>query len=167
MASSQVCEALAFINKDEGVREMEEVLEINGGALLMSLMDESSPSDESDIDERLDGLIRSFEAEIISGSKMEGHDDSSDSGSQQELMSNIEEDAESCSWNMGQDYWASSPSSDHGFGVEWVDMDLMPSSPFDYGSSWCVDPCGDEMGVVVVDNFNMVCEGVFHMEEHA
>ena len=130
--ASQVCETLAFINGDDEVREME-VLQIKG-ALLMSLMEES-PSDESD-DDRLNTLIRSFEAEI-SGSKMQGHDSAS-TGS--ELASNIGEDTQS--WNMGhvdgQDYWAS--SSDE-FGVEWVDMDFMPCSPCD-DKSWCIDPYG-------------------------
>ncbi|KAJ1434240.1 hypothetical protein SESBI_05586 [Sesbania bispinosa] len=65
----------------------------------------------------------------ISGNKMGDHDSASTGSSQ--LMSNVEDDAESCNTGHmeGQDYyWVS--SSDE-FGVEWVDMDLMPSSPFD------------------------------------
>lgn len=132
--ASQVCETLAFINGDDGVSGME-VMEING-SLLMSLMEEP-PSDEND-DDRLNSLIRSFEAEIISGSKMDGHDSAS-TGS--ELVSNIGEDNNQ-SWNIGQmdgqDCWASSSE----FGEEWVHMDFMPSSPCD-DRSWFIDPYGD------------------------
>ncbi|OIW11623.1 hypothetical protein TanjilG_31902 [Lupinus angustifolius] len=133
---SQVCEALAFMNGDDGVSEME-VMEING-ALLMSLMEES-PSDESD-DDRLDNLIRSFEAEITSGSKkMEGHN-SACIGS--EFVSNIGE--ENQSWIIGemdgQDCWGSSSE----FGMEWVDMDVITYSPCD-NRSWFIDPHGDVM----------------------
>ncbi|KAK7324444.1 hypothetical protein VNO77_28000 [Canavalia gladiata] len=154
--ASQVCETLAFINGDDGVRGME-VLQING-ALLMSLMDESSPSDESD-DDRLDSLIRSFEAEI-SGSKMGDHDSTS-IGS--ELMNNMEEEGTNQSWNMGefdgQEYWVSSSE----FGVEkWVDMDLMPSSPFE-DRSWCIDSCQDERDGMV--NSLKVYDGLY-MGEH-
>ncbi|TKY49296.1 hypothetical protein E2542_SST26725 [Spatholobus suberectus] len=144
--ASQVCETLAFINGDDGVRGVE-ALQING-ALLMSLMEEPSPSDEND-DDRLDSLIRSFEAEI-SESKMGDHDTAS-TGS--ELMSNMEECATQ-SWNMGEidgvECWAS-----------WVDMDLLPSSPFE-DRSWCVDPCGDEFAMA--NNFS-VCDG-FALGEH-
>ncbi|XP_061352169.1 uncharacterized protein LOC133297118 [Gastrolobium bilobum] len=150
--ASQVCETLAFINDDDGVRGME-VLEING-ALLMSLMEES-PSEESDND-RLDSLIRSFEAEI-SGNKIMGCHDSAST----ELMSNIEEDTQL--WNIGemdgQDYWASSCE----FEVEFVDMDLMPSSPCDDGS-WFIDPFDDEKNNGMANNL-MVYDG-FAMGEH-
>lgn len=134
--TSQVCETLAFINGDDGVSGME-VMEING-SLLTSLMEEP-PSDEND-DDRLDSLIRSFESEI-SGSKMEGQGhDLAFTGS--ELVTNIGEDNNQL-WNMGQmdgqDCWASSSE----FGVEWVDMDLMPSSPCD-DRSWFIEPYGDE-----------------------
>ena len=135
--ASQVCETLAFINGDDG-------LKING-ALLMSLMEEPSPSDESD-DDRLDSLIRSFEAEI-SGSKMGDHHDSSSIGSEILMSNNIIEECASQSWNnnMGEidgvECWANSSSSE--FGVEWVDMDFVPSSPFE-DRSWNLDPCGDE-----------------------
>ncbi|KAK7244013.1 hypothetical protein RIF29_38830 [Crotalaria pallida] len=145
--ASQVSEILAFNNgEDDGVSEME-VMEING-SLLMSLMEES-PCDESD-DDQLDSLIKSFEAEI-SGSKMDGHDSAS-TGSEL-VISNIGEDTQS--WNIGemdgQDYyWASSSE----FGVEWVDMDLMPSSPFD-DKSWLIDHYGDGMDNKVYDGFAM------------
>ncbi|XP_027344027.1 uncharacterized protein LOC113856426 [Abrus precatorius] len=152
--ASQVCETLAFINGDDGVSGME-VLQING-SLLMSLMDESLLDDESD-DDRLDSLIRSFEAEI-SGSKMGDHDSTS-IGS--EFMSNMEEGATQ-SWEIGeidgQEYWASSSE----FGVEWVDMDFMPSSPFQ-DRSWCVDTYGDERDGIA--NTLKVCDG-FAMGEH-
>ncbi|KAK7401709.1 hypothetical protein VNO78_13406 [Psophocarpus tetragonolobus] len=139
--ASQVCETLALINGDDGVP-------ING-ALLMSLMEEPSPGDESD-DDRLDSLIRSFEAEI-SGSKM-GDDDvfsSSIVGSEFISNNNMEECAttQSGSYNMveidyhGVECWGNSSSE---FGVEWVDMDFVPSSPYE-DRNWCVvDPCGDE-----------------------
>ncbi|CAL0326467.1 unnamed protein product [Lupinus luteus] len=134
---SQVCETLAFMNGDDGLSEME-VMEING-ALLMSLMEES-PSDESD-DDRLDNLMRSFEAEIRSGSKnMEGHNYSASIGS--EFVSNIGEDTQS--WIIGemdgQDCWTSSSE----FGMEWVDMDVIAYSPCD-NRSWFIDTHGDVM----------------------
>lgn len=142
MASHQVCETLAFINDDDGVKGME----ING-ALLMSLMEES-PSDERN-DERLDTLMKSFEAEI-SGSKMMGGHDSSGS----KLMSHDEDGESSCntSYVEGQDSWASISSSDE-YGVEWVDMDLIPSSPFN-DEGWYTDPCGHEY-----DGFEMAEQG--------
>ncbi|ESW21325.1 hypothetical protein PHAVU_005G061600 [Phaseolus vulgaris] len=129
--ASQMCESLALIKGDDE-------LQING-ALLMSLMEEPSPSDESD-DDRLDSLIRSFEAEI-SGSKMGDHDDSASSTGSEMFESNDMEESGTQSLNMGEiEYWANSSSE---FGVGWVDMDLVPSSPFE-DRSWCVDPCGEE-----------------------
>ncbi|RDX71763.1 hypothetical protein CR513_48839, partial [Mucuna pruriens] len=152
---SQVCETLAFINGDDG-------MQING-ALLMSLMEEPSPSDhhESDDDDRLDSLIRSFEAEI-SGSKMGDHDSTSSMGSEL-IMSNNMEECATQSWNMGEvdhgmECWASSSE----FGVEWVGMDLVPPSPFE-DRSWCFDPCGDEY-YAMANNFK-VYDG-FALGEH-
>ncbi|KAG4947492.1 hypothetical protein AAZX31_15G232500 [Glycine max] len=136
--ASQVCETLTFINGDDG-------LKINGALLMSSLMEEPSPSDESD-DDRLDSLIRSFEAEI-SGSKMGDHHDSSSIGSEILMSNNIMEECATQSWNNnmgeidGMECWAHSSSSE--FGVEWVDMDFVPSSPFE-DRSWNLDPCGDE-----------------------
>ncbi|KAL2331216.1 hypothetical protein Fmac_018797 [Flemingia macrophylla] len=142
---SQVCETLAFIN-GEGVRGVE-ALQING-ALLMSLMEESSPSDHHESDDaRLDSLIRSFEAEISGSNKMGcevNHDHDHDLSSKgSEFVSKMEECTTQTTWNiMGEvdevEYWGSSPSE---FGVEWMDMDLVP---FEDRSNWCVDPCGDE-----------------------
>ncbi|KAL1299858.1 hypothetical protein HN51_044406 [Arachis hypogaea] len=157
MASHQVCETLGFINGDD------EVMEING-AFLISLMDESSFDDDHDAaesdddhDDRLNSLIRSFEAEIItSGSNnnknMElGHGDYSES-----------------SWTMmghvdGQDYLASSNDE---FGVEWVDMDFVPSSPCDHhdNSCWCIDDPYD--GVVVENNSLKDYEGYVIEEQN-
>ncbi|CAJ1957850.1 unnamed protein product [Sphenostylis stenocarpa] len=128
--ASQTGDGLAFINGDDG-------LQING-ALLMSLMEEPAASCEGD-DDRLDSLIRSFEAEI-SGSKMEDHDDSASSTGSEMFMSNDMEECGTQSWNMGEIEWGNSSSE---FGVGWVDMDLVPSSPFE-DKSWCVDPCGEE-----------------------
>ncbi|CAI8595326.1 unnamed protein product [Vicia faba] len=133
--ASQVCESLAYD------------VEIKGDNLLMSLMEEL-PCDEND-DERLDSLIRSFEAEI-SETKMGDHDDST-SIELLQMKRNIEENYNE-SWNIGQD-----------FGVEWVDMDLIPSFQFDDGSWECF---GDEKDVMMVDHL-MVCDDGFDMEEHA
>ncbi|RHN74707.1 hypothetical protein MtrunA17_Chr2g0313251 [Medicago truncatula] len=135
--ASQVCETLAY---DVEMK----------GDLLMSLMEEL-PCDESN-DERLDSLIRSFEAEI-SESKMGGHDNSTCIGSQ--LKSNFEEYYNE-SWNIGQVV----EEGYHDFGVEWVDMDMMTSFQFDDGSNW-----GDEKDVMI-DHF-MVGDDGFDMEEHA
>ncbi|CAL5187234.1 unnamed protein product [Lathyrus oleraceus] len=132
--ASQGCETLAYDVK------------IKGDNLLMTLMEEL-PCDEND-DERLDSLIRSFEAEI-SESKMGGHDDST-SIELLQMKSNFEESYnESC--NIGQ--------VDE-FGVEWVDMDLIPSFQFDDGSWECF---GDEKDVMV--DHLMVCDDGFNMEE--
>ncbi|XP_020233609.1 uncharacterized protein LOC109813767 [Cajanus cajan] len=157
---SQVCETLAYINGDEGVRGME-ALQING-ALLMSLMEESSPSDnhdESD-DDRLDSLIRSFEAEISGSNKMGGDHDHDLASKGSEFVSKMEECANQ-TWNImgdvdGVEYWGSSSSE---FGVEWVDMDLVP---LEDRSNWCVDPCGDEYAMA--NNFK-VYDG-FALGEH-
>ncbi|KAE9585102.1 hypothetical protein Lal_00018240 [Lupinus albus] len=128
--ASQICEALAFMNGDDGVSEME----ING-AILMSLMEESL-SDESDDDDRLDKLIRSFEAEIKSESKkMEGHNSAS---TRSEIVSNIGEDTQS--WIRGE------MDGQDSFEMEWVDMDIITYSPCD-NSTWFIDPYGD-----VIDN---------------
>ncbi|CAL5187236.1 unnamed protein product [Lathyrus oleraceus] len=137
--ASQGCETLAYD------------VEIKGDNLLMSLMEEL-PCDEKD-DERLDSLIRSFEAEI-SESKMSDHDDSK-SIELLQMKSNFDESCNE-SWNIGQ------VDEGHDFGVEWVDMDLMPSFQFDDGS-W--ESCGDEMSVMV--DHLMVCDDGFDMEEHA
>jgi len=128
--ASQIFEGLALIKGNDG-------LQING-ALLMSLMEEPSPCDESD-DDRLDSLIRSFEAEI-SGSKMGDHDDSASSTGSEMYESNDMEECATQTLNMGEIDWANSSSE---FGVGWVDMDLVPSSPFE-DKSWCVDPYGEE-----------------------
>ncbi|CAK8534845.1 unnamed protein product [Lathyrus sativus] len=134
--ASQVCETLAYDVK------------IKGDNLLMSLMEEL-PCDEND-DERLDSLIRSFEAEI-SENKMGDHDDST-SIELLQMKSNFEENYHESSWNIGQV---------DDFGVEWVDMDLIPSFQFDDGSWECF---GDEKDVIVVDHL-MVCDDGFNMEE--
>jgi len=119
----------------------------------MSLMEEL-PCDESN-DERLDSLIRSFEAEI-SESKMGGHDNSTCIASQ--LKSNFEEDYNE-SWNIEQ------VVEGHDFGVEWVDMDLMPSFQFDEGNWEAIESFGDEKEMMV--DHLMVCDNGFDMEEHA
>jgi len=139
--ASQVCETLAYD------------VEIKGD-LLMSLMEEL-PCDESN-DERLDSLIRSFEAEI-SESKMAGHDNSTCIGSQ--LKSNFEEYYDE-SWNIGQVM-----EEGHDFGVEWVDMDLMTSFQFNDASWEAIESCGHEKDVMV--DHLMVCDDGFDMEEHA
>ncbi|MED6197123.1 hypothetical protein PIB30_053736 [Stylosanthes scabra] len=152
---NQVCEALGFINGGD-----DEVMEINGD-LLMSLMDESSLVDdhhheaESDDDQdRLNSLIRSFEAEIASGTNNKKNSESLDQ-----------------SWTMttghveGQDYYLAS-SKDDEFGVEWVNMDFMPSSPSDHhDNSWCIDdPYYYDDGVLDVENSLKEYEG-YAMEE--
>ena len=139
--ASQVCETLAY---DVEMK----------GDLLMSLMEEL-PCDESN-DERLDSLIRSFEAEI-SESKMGGHDNSTCIGSQ--LNSNFKEDY-SESWNIGRVV-----EEGYDFGVEWVDMDLIPSFQFDDGSWEAIESFGDEKEVMV--DHLMVCDDGFDMGEHA
>ncbi|XP_058745191.1 uncharacterized protein LOC131617936 [Vicia villosa] len=138
---SQVCETLAYD------------VEIKGDNLLMSLMEEL-PCDEND-DERLDILIRSFEAEI-SESKMGDHDDLTSIESLQ-MKRNFEENYNE-SWNIGQ------VGEEHEFGVEWVDMDLIPSFQFDDGGWECF---GDEKDVMV--DHLMVCDYGFEFdrEEHA
>jgi len=140
--ASQVCETF---DRDVEIK----------GDLLMSLMEEL-PCDENN-DERLDSLIRSFEAEI-SESKMDGHDNSTCLGSQ--LKNNCEENY-SESWNNGQVM-----EEGYDFGVEWVDMDLMTSFQFNDGSNWGdIESCGDEKDVMV--NHFLVCDDGFDMEEHA
>lgn len=132
--ASQVCENLAFINGHDEVKGME-FFQING-ALLTTLMEES-PCDESHFDDRLDSIIRSLEAEINISTT-----DGSDSASMEsESVSNVEDFGQS--WSMGQmdgqDFWAPCDCE-----MEWVGMDVMPSSPSDQGS-WCIDSYGDEM----------------------
>jgi len=139
--ASQVCENFAYD------------VEIKGD-FLMSLMEEL-PCDESN-DERLDSLIRSFEAEI-SENKMGGHDNSTCLGSQ--LKSNFEQDYSEL-WNIGQVM-----EEGHDFGVEWVDMDLIPSFQVDDASWEPIDSFGDEKDVMV--GHFMVCDDGFDMEEHA
>ncbi|QCE10539.1 hypothetical protein DEO72_LG10g1769 [Vigna unguiculata] len=115
-------------------------LQING-AFLMSLMEEPSASDEGD-DERLDSLIRAFEAEISGNNKMEDDDNDNDdsaSSTGSELMFERNE-CGSESWKMEEIDWSNSSGE---FGEGWVDMDLVPSSPFE-DRSWCVEPCGEE-----------------------
>ncbi|KAI4323118.1 hypothetical protein L6164_022749 [Bauhinia variegata] len=154
--STQVCENLAMINGDDEVKEME-LFGINGD-LLLSLMEESQ-DDESDDDDRLDSLIRSLEAEI-SGTAME--DELASNGSQPQ-------DGQS-SWIIGaiedgQDYWAESSCD---LDMECVDMDVMPSSPWD-ARSWCIDSYGGEMDgisdILYVNNLKM--ENGFAMGEQA
>ncbi|XP_047182677.1 uncharacterized protein LOC124848895 [Vigna umbellata] len=124
--ASEVCEGLAFIKGDDG-------LQING-ALLMSLMEEPSLCDEGD-DERLDSLIRAFEAEIRGSNKMEEDDDDSASSTGFEKFErNDMEECGSESWKMEEIDWGNSSNE---FG------DLMPSYPFE-DRSWCFDPCGEE-----------------------
>ncbi|AES66473.1 uncharacterized protein [Medicago truncatula] len=139
--ASQVCETLAYD------------VEIKGD-LLMSLMEEL-PCDESN-DERLDSLIRSFEAEI-SESKMGGHDNSTCIGSQ--LKINFEEYYDE-SWHLGHVV-----EEGYDFGVEWVDMDLMPSFQFDDGNWEAIDSFEDEKDVML--DHLMVCDDGFEIEEHA
>jgi len=136
--ASQVCETFA---NDVEIK----------GDFLMSLMEEL-PCDEND--ERLDSLIRSFEAEI-SENKMGGHDNSTCIGSQ--LKSNFEDCSES--WNIEE------VVEGLDFGVEWVDMDLMPSFQFDDRSWEAIESFGDEKDVMV--DHLMVCDDGFDMEEHA
>ncbi|XP_014500595.1 uncharacterized protein LOC106761548 [Vigna radiata var. radiata] len=126
--ASEVCEGLAFIKGDDG-------LQING-ALLMSLMEESSPSDEGD-DERLNSLIRAFEAEISGSKKMEDDDDSASSTGSERFERNDMEECGSESWKMEEIEWCNSSNE------LWVDMDLVSSCPFE-DRSWCFDPCGEE-----------------------
>jgi len=138
--ASQVCETLAY-----GVEIKDD--------LLMSLMEEL-PCDESN-DERLDSLIRSFEAEI-SENKMGGHDNSATCiGSQ--LKSNFEDYSES--WNIEE------IMKGLDFGVEWVDMDLTSSFQFDDRSREAIESFGDEKDVMV--DHLMLCDDGFDMEEHA
>ncbi|CAJ2659409.1 unnamed protein product [Trifolium pratense] len=137
----QICENLAYD------------MEIKGD-LLISLMEEL-PCEEND-DERLDSLIRSFEAEISEKNKMDGHDDSTCIGSQ---LKNHFEECYNESWNIGQ-----VDEEGHDFGVEWVDMDLMSSFQFE-GSNWeDIESFGDEKDVMV--DHVMVCDDGFDLEEH-
>ncbi|WJX72684.1 hypothetical protein P8452_56535 [Trifolium repens] len=142
--ASQICETLAYD------------VEIKGD-LLISLMEEL-PCDEND-DERLDSLIRSFEAEI-SENKMDGHDDSTCIAIASQLKNNFEEYYNE-SWNIGQ-----VEEEGHDFGVEWVDMDLISSFQFDEGSNWeDIESFGDK-NEVMVDHLMVYDEG-FDLEEHA
>ncbi|KAI4333409.1 hypothetical protein L6164_018229 [Bauhinia variegata] len=146
--ATKACENLGMINGDD---EME-FSEING-SFLLSLMEETQ-GDESDDDDRLDSLIRSLEAEI-SGTTMDGYDDLTSNGSQ-----------DGGAWNVGvmddQDYWASSC----GLEMEYVNMDVLPSSPWD--GSWCMDSYGGEMDgisdIFYVNNSKMD-DGFFVMGE--
>jgi hypothetical protein len=139
--ASQICETLAYD------------MEIKGD-LLMSLMEEL-PCDKND-DERLDSLIRSFEAEISETNIGGGHDSSTCIGSQ--LKRNFEENF-SESWNIEQ------VDEGHDFGVEWVDMDFMPSFQFDEGSNWVdIESFGDEKDVMV--DHLIVGDDEFNMEEY-
>ncbi|KAK7272642.1 hypothetical protein RJT34_29371 [Clitoria ternatea] len=110
--ASQVCETLGLINGDDGVRGME-VWEMNG-ALLMSLMEEPSQSEESD-DDRLDSLIRSFEAEI-SGGKM-GDDEFANASMMEEDEYWVDMDL--VPFDCGDDY---SSMGEHGYNSLWQHM---------------------------------------------
>ena len=140
--ASQVSENLTLINGggggDEEFKEME-LLKMNN-ALIMSLMDESQ-GDESDDDHRLETLIRSLEAEITT----EGRENSSSSTMEYELASNINGE-DNQSWNVGQMDGHDYLPSPCDFMMEWVDMELVPSAPFD-DRNWCVDPFGNSMDV--------------------
>ncbi|XP_058727438.1 uncharacterized protein LOC131598882 [Vicia villosa] len=138
--ASQVCETLGYD------------VEIKGDNLLMSLMEEL-PCDEND-DERLDSLIRSFEAEISETKMGDHHHHDSTSIELLQMKSNFEENYINESWNIGQ--------VDE-FEVEWVDMDLIPSFQFDDGSWECF---GDEKDGMMVGHL-MVCDDGLDMEEHA
>ncbi|GAU28433.1 hypothetical protein TSUD_54850 [Trifolium subterraneum] len=142
--ASQICETLAY---DVEIKD----------DFLISLMEEL-PCDEND-DERLDSLIRSFEAEI-SENKMDGHDDSTCIAIASQLKNNFEEYYNEYSWNIEQ-----VEEEGHDFGVEWVDMDLMSSFQFDEGSNWeDIESFGDENDAMV--DHLMVFDDEFDLEEH-
>jgi hypothetical protein len=74
------------------------------------------------------------------------------------LKRNFEENF-SESWNIEQ------VDEGHDFGVEWVDMDFMPSFQFDEGSNWVdIESFGDEKDVMV--DHLIVGDDEFNMEEY-
>ncbi|GFZ05284.1 hypothetical protein Acr_17g0008560 [Actinidia rufa] len=149
MAAS-LSENPACINVDADEFEKFEVPEIDG-ALLLSFLEESL-ADECD-DERLNGVIRSLEAEIDPNIVMDGGDLS---------MDNIEwgSESEGCqSFDSGLPHLSD-------FDFNWVDTEIAPSSPSDEMTNWYMEPIDGIIEFGGVGDYSHIYYGV-PLEEHA
>ncbi|XAR68208.1 hypothetical protein NMG60_11003259 [Bertholletia excelsa] len=148
MASS-LPENWGLINGEIGFDKLE-VQEIDS-ALLMSLLEESH-AEECD-DERLSTVMRSLEAEI-DPKMIHGHEFAGDPTSDGCQLSDFKQVD-------GQDWPVS-----HDLEFNWMEIDMVPSSPSDDVARWYMGACGDDMqGFIEFDAASQLYHGA-PPEEH-
>ncbi|KAL2476558.1 Uncharacterized protein Adt_37294 [Abeliophyllum distichum] len=125
--------------------------------VLMSLLDESQNEDCDD--ERLTNVIRSLEAEIKPNSDCYLFDNIEWEGDLVECQSSSDESMNELDF-----------SKLHDLDFQWMDLEMIPSSPSGGMESWYVDPYGQEMGAVTefgeLKNYSQLSYGTPLMEDH-